>query len=943
MSSKPAQSVKGCLVKVLARHISNEKARRMKGSAFKTEWVFGRTVDAVFAVHGDSKKKSWRFFISYVAQVTVHCTQARHSIFIFSRRLEDCLWEDWRSKTRVGPFSSIVCQVATEEELLAKRTAFEKDVAETSEGTHEGPMASTVRTLKRKVEVVYDEEESAEEKTEEDVTDVDMEVESTPPPKRLLKFNYDPEVSDLQEYVAGWDGEIRLIPLSEVVDDGFLLRKDIYVLFHASATADRPAEDYWVHGKVTKYWPDGYGPQKISHDILFSDEGKTFGLVLKLENYATDVKSAKYAADHQTFVLVERGKVARKRRAVPANALDVPKDKERDVGDKERDMGEREEPSKEPSEAIPDSTRSSKAGDVWKFGKLTTNPNKAPPETPWAMLYKGQYIRPKDGVDRPLMDYLLACFPPKHLSTIIKLTNARMRELFTTKSVAGESGPMTRGEFLKFLGVLLLLCRLEFSKRGDCWSKPGEDDILPKPQLGRFMWRKRFEAIRRSLTVSVVKTNRPKNKEEANVQRWSAVDDFVAAINAHYAEVFTASKHLCLDESFSRWYGIGGPWADAGLPFYVAFDRKPEAGCEIWSACCASSMLMISVEICKGKEANRTAKFEDSYGHGTAVAMRLMERFRFSGSAVAADSFFASVECAEALWLKFRIFFIGVVKMSTSRFPMRRLEKTYLKGQGAWKSMTTVTASGVQLMAVVWSDRTRRYFISTHGTSNATDPHTRSRWVNKSLTQDEGMVQEVKTIPQPQVVAQYYRCNDVVDRHNRYRQDDLNMEKKVGTKSWSFRVATTLISVIVVNAYLLFKKSRTDMQQTEVLSLKEFTLELAGELVRNTFDLPVAHGKRNRRPTAVKTETGPKSMQPVEQATCVETQKKVKMKNGRMRRVRGYCRVCKGRKIPGSRTRTTFHCSHTQCNGAWICTPEASSTECWDTHFAEHHVEKIVS
>ena len=45
------------------------------------------------------------------------------------------------------------------------------------------------------------------------------------------------------------------------------------------------------------------------------------------------------------------------------------------------------------------------------------------------------------------------------------------------------------------------------------------------------------------------------------------------------------SANLCIDESFSRWYGLGGIWAFLGLPHYVKFDRKPEAGCEIYTAC----------------------------------------------------------------------------------------------------------------------------------------------------------------------------------------------------------------------------------------------------------------------------------------------------------------------------------------------------------------------
>ena len=40
-----------------------------------------------------------------------------------------------------------------------------------------------------------------------------------------------------------------------------------------------------------------------------------------------------------------------------------------------------------------------------------------------------------------------------------------------------------------------------------------------------------------------------------------------------------------MDESISRWYGLGGSWIDVGLPTYVAMERKPENGCEIQNVC----------------------------------------------------------------------------------------------------------------------------------------------------------------------------------------------------------------------------------------------------------------------------------------------------------------------------------------------------------------------
>ena len=56
---------------------------------------------------------------------------------------------------------------------------------------------------------------------------------------------------------------------------------------------------------------------------------------------------------------------------------------------------------------------------------------------------------------------------------------------------------------------------------------------------------------------------------------------------------FFLSEWICVDESMSRWYGLGGSWINIGLPMYVSIDRKPESGCEIQNAACGISGVML--------------------------------------------------------------------------------------------------------------------------------------------------------------------------------------------------------------------------------------------------------------------------------------------------------------------------------------------------------------
>jgi hypothetical protein len=62
------------------------------------------------------------------------------------------------------------------------------------------------------------------------------------------------------------------------------------------------------------------------------------------------------------------------------------------------------------------------------------------------------------------------------------------------------------------------------------------------------------------------------------------IDDFINNFNKHRAAFNYPSEKICVDESISRWYGLGGSWIDVGLPTYAAMERKPENGCEIQNA-----------------------------------------------------------------------------------------------------------------------------------------------------------------------------------------------------------------------------------------------------------------------------------------------------------------------------------------------------------------------
>ncbi|KNC85301.1 hypothetical protein SARC_02524 [Sphaeroforma arctica JP610] len=119
--------------------------------------------------------------------------------------------------------------------------------------------------------------------------------------------------------------------------------------------------------------------------------------------------------------------------------------------------------------------------------------------------------------------------------------------------------------------------------------------------------------------------------------------------------------------------------------------------------------------------------------------------------------------------------FTGVMKTATKMFPMKVLSREELSGcEGHWSSMVTTDKDDNQYSATVWSNRNRKYFINTYGTTKE------GRTISRKRVQNDGnsVISKEVRCRQPQLVKQYFSFSDIVGRHNRYRQDTLNIEEK---------------------------------------------------------------------------------------------------------------------------------------------------------------------
>jgi hypothetical protein len=102
------------------------------------------------------------------------------------------------------------------------------------------------------------------------------------------------------------------------------------------------------------------------------------------------------------------------------------------------------------------------------------------------------------------------------------------------------------------------------------------------------------------------------------------------------------------------------------------------------------------------------------------------------------------------------------------------------------------------MMALLWLDRDRRFFIATASSTLEGFPYSRTRW--RQL--EDGPARVDLEVRQPELLEAYYSACAQRDQHNHCRQADLMLERKVRTHDWNFRVNCSLLGMIIVDAFL---------------------------------------------------------------------------------------------------------------------------------------------
>ena len=266
---------------------------------------------------------------------------------------------------------------------------------------------------------------------------------------------------------------------------------------------------------------------------------------------------------------------------------------------------------------------------------------------------------------------------------------------------------------------------------------------------------------------------------------------------------------------------------------YAAIHRKPENGCEIQSAACGRSGVIIRLKIVKTAEEENASAVTDDDGnnHGTNVLKFLVEPWVRADCCVYADSYFTSVNAVTVMRMM-GLHFIGVVKMATQKFPMSYLSNLELVQPGDYKGLVARGTNGQPTMLLfVLMDWDCCYFVANASSLDSGILYSRNRWRQVSLELDALPENVELTIPQPNAMEVYYRTCGVTNQHNRHRQDNLKTKKKLETKKWDMRVNLTIFLMIVVDTWLVYSQATGS---TEFQS--EFYVHLAEELIDNNID-----------------------------------------------------------------------------------------------------------
>ena len=377
---------------------------------------------------------------------------------------------------------------------------------------------------------------------------------------------------------------------------------------------------------------------------------------------------------------------------------------------------------------------------------------------------------------------------------------------------------MSYGEFLRWIGVWLLMSTIHGPDRNSFWSLGEINRFKGAPwRLNDIMSRKRFDAILRAIYY----TN---NAPPPYSDRFWEVRQMLEMWNKNMEQQFTPSWVNCLDESMSVWTN------KYTCPGWMFVPRKPHPfGNEYHTVCCSLSGILWGLELVEGKDApqQRPQPLHQNLGNTVGLLLRILAPIFGYACVVILESGFCVLKGIVEL-KKRGVFASALIKK-------RRYWPKFIRGDDikdhfndksvgdcdAWKGCMDEVDFHVYAMKepdYVMS------LMSTYGTNQRTGKTTRRDWVESGTKQQ-------KSFQYPEVVGNHFLYRHSVDDHNNKRHSPISIEETWGTKWWPNRVFAFLLAVTEVNVNLGLQY----FSNYEKLGQIEFRKQLAGQLIFNDY------------------------------------------------------------------------------------------------------------
>jgi hypothetical protein len=266
-------------------------------------------------------------------------------------------------------------------------------------------------------------------------------------------------------------------------------------------------------------------------------------------------------------------------------------------------------------------------------------------------------------------------------------------------------------------------------------------------------------------------------------------------------------------------------------------------GTELKTAACHATGVLHQIEIQRGKEGMKTAKFNTTIGATAGCTLRLLLNSipvdqQEAKHGVRGDAWFGSVNTANKVGIRGHE---GVfqVKQFHTLFPKEYIKEELKDAPGdVHIVLKGATRDEVNLVAIGYrySRKMILNFVMTENAGNTGqgDPY------EMKYTNSYGNIC-TRFIDLPDVVSMFFASSNVIDTHNQLRQDLLQHEKKWLTKNPFCRLTTTLIGFNVTDTFLLASHHNVinlnDATGSQKLSIRQFTIMLAFQLILHTKKL----------------------------------------------------------------------------------------------------------